>query len=114
MEMKIFWNFRKVSPRLVNMHFRSAAVRLFIKKMKNDGLVVSIPASVTTIKASAFSNSQCSKNIFVLEDASSFEGADKDAFSNSTWESNRPTVLFPNFSTYQNADETKKCNGKLC
>ena len=78
------------------------------QKMKNDGLVVSIPASVTTIKASAFSNSQCSKNIFVLEDASSFEGADKDAFSNSTWESNRPTVLFPNFSTYQNADETKK------
>ena len=44
----------------------------------------------------------------MLEDASSFEGADKDAFSNSTWESNRPTVLFPNFSTYQNADETKK------
>ena len=78
------------------------------QKMKNDGLVVSIPASVTTIKASAFSNSQCSKNIFVLEVASSFEGADKDAFSNSTWESNRPTVLFPNFSTYQNADETKK------
>ena len=36
---------------------------------------------MTTIKASAFSNSQCSKNIFVLEDASSFEGADKDAFS---------------------------------
>ena len=27
-----FWNFRKVSPRLVNMHFRSAAVRLFIKR----------------------------------------------------------------------------------
>ena len=78
------------------------------QKMKNDGLVVSIPASVTTIKSSAFSNSQCSKNIFVLEDASSFEGADKDAFSNSTWENNRPTVLFPNFSTYQNADETKK------
>ena len=78
------------------------------QKMKNDGLVVSIPASVTTIKASAFSNPQCSKNIFVLEDANSFEGADKDAFSNSTYASYRPTVLFPNFSTYQNADETKK------
>ncbi len=78
------------------------------QKMKNDGLVVSIPASVTTIKSSAFSNSQCSKNIFVLEDANSFEGADKDAFSNSAYASYRPTVLFPNFSTYQNADETKK------
>ena len=78
------------------------------QKMKNDGLVVSIPASVTTIKSSAFSNSQCSKNIFVLEDANSFEDADKDAFSNSTYASYRPTVLFPNFSTYQNADETKK------
>lgn len=86
----------------------------FYTKMKNDGLVVTIPASVTTIKDFAFANSECSKNIFVMENANSFEGANQDAFSLSTFPAYRPTVLFPSFSTYQNADANKKnCNVKL-
>ncbi len=85
------------------------------QKMKNDGLVVSIPASVTTIKASAFPIHNAVKNIFVLEDASSFEGADKDMLSlipHGKVIDQRYCFQISALTKMQM--KRKKCNGKLC
>ena len=88
--------------------FSFSAKSPLYQKMKKDGLVVSIPAAVTTIKENAFDNAGCSKNIFALESAQSFEGANAQAFGDSGWPENKQTVLFPSFSDYKNADAAKK------